>query len=775
MQVTHKNGIEEEKENMFGLLLNKYMPFWPLFLSLVLAFGVLAWLYIHFLAVPVYEISASILVKDEKKGLNDATPMNQLDMFDSKKLVENEIEVIQAKMLMRQVVKKLLLYAPVTYDGGLRKLPAYVYSPVVIQAENPDSLIVLEKSEKVYFTYDSATRQVVLRDKHYPLNQWIKDTVGVIRFLANPNYSAPEEVRPLYFSLVNVKQVTENIFVDLKVTQASKLSSVIDLVIKDPIPKRGEDILNSLINVYNRASVNDKNALASNTLRFINERLALISTELDSVELGVQKYKTSEGITDISSEGQLYLANVGENDKKISEINVQLAVMEQVEKYLRSKNNQPGIVPATFGINDPVLAELLDKLSNLEIKYDGLRKTTAENNPLVISLRNQIEALKPNILENVRNQRANLEAGKQNLVSTSNQYASALKGLPLKERKLISISRQQTVKNGIYSFLLQKKEETALSYNSAIADTRLVDDADSSVKPVKPKHILVYLGAVVAAISIGAGFVEMRQAFNKNIISRKEIEQYTTVPVIGEISSDLSGRPIVIGDGGQSFIAEQFRQLRTTLAYIGINNQKKKILVTSSVSGEGKTFVASNLALTLALTNKKVVLIELDLRKPKLAKLFNVSQEIGITDYFAGNKDADHIIKRTEANKNLFFIPSGHISPNPSELILNGRLPELLEYLDGIFDYIVIDSAPVSPVTDSYIVSTFCDATLYIIRQGVTPKIYVRTLDENREMRTLKNIAIVFNGVKGGGLGQLDYQNYAQDESKKKKRRKDKV
>jgi tyrosine-protein kinase Etk/Wzc len=776
MQVTHKNGIVEEDENLFSQLLLKYLPYWPMFLGLVLTFGALAWTYIHFFAIPVYEISASILVKDEKKGLNDITPMDQLDVFDSKKLVENEIEVIQAKMLMRQVVKKLYLYAPVTSEGPTMDQSAYVSSPVTIQVEYPDSLKVLAKPTKTYFRYDSAGRQAILGGKHYPLNQWIKDTVGEIRFISNPNYQAPEEVRPLYFSLINVKQVTEGIFDNLKVTQATKLSSVIDLVLRDPIRKRGEDILNSLISVYNSASVNDKNALASNTLRFINERLALIATELDSVEVGIQKYKTAEGIVDISSEGKLYLDNLGDNDRKLSEINVQMAVMDQVEKYIQSKNDQPGIVPSTFGINDPVLSGLLDKLSSLEVKYEGLRKTTGENNPIVISLHDQIEGLKPGILENIHNQRQNLEAGKQNLVGTSNQYSSVLKGLPLKERRLIAISRQQSIKNGIYSFLLQKREETALSYNSAVADTRLVDDADSSVKPVKPKHILVYLGSIVAAISIGAGFIGVREAFNKNIISRKEIEQYTIVPVIGEIKSEDAENPLVIEEGGQSFIAEQFRQLRTTLNFIGINAQKKKILVTSAISGEGKSFIASNLALTLALTNKKVVLIELDLRKPKLSKLFNVSQEIGITDYFAGNKEADHIIKRTQINKNLFLIPSGAIPPNPSELILNGRLEELLEYLNTVFDYIIIDSAPVGPVTDGYIISGFCDASLYIIRQGVTPVMSVKTLDENTRMRMLKNMAIVFNGVKNNGLGRLDYGYYSQDEHKgKKKKKKHKV
>jgi capsular exopolysaccharide synthesis family protein len=772
MQVTHKKGIEEDDENIFMQLLHKYSSYWPLFLTLVFSFVFLSWVYVHFLATNIYEVTASILVKDEKKGLDDTGLLEQLDLFSSKKLVENEIEVIQSRMLMRQVAKNLSLYAPVTYKGPVKGLSAYIVSPVVVQVMSPDSLV---EEDKVDFSYDSARQQVILDDKHVPLNTWFRDSVNIIRFVPNPNYQSPEKVRPLFFSVIGMKKVVEGEIGALKVSQASKLSSVINLVLRDAEPKRGEDILNNLISAYNKASINDKNALANNTLKFINQRLVFIATELDSVELRIQKFKTSSGIVDISSEGQLYLANVGDNDKKLSEISVQLAVMDQVEKYLLSKNNQPGVAPATFGINDPTLSNLLEKLSTLETKYEGVRKTTAENNPIAVSLHDQIEGLKPSIIENIHNQRQNLEAVKKNLTGTSDQYASHLRDLPEKERKLIEISRQQTIKNSIYSFLLQKREETALSYNSAIADTRLVDEANSSLKPVSPKHIFAYLVAFVAALCVGIGYVALRAMLNKNILYRKEIEQYSVVPVIGEIRSVTDGLPLVIEEGGRSFIAEQFRQLRTTLTFIGINSQKKKILITSAVSGEGKSFIASNLALTLALANKKVVLIELDLHKPKLSKLFNVSQEIGITDYLAGQKESDHIIRRAKTNANLFVIPSGPIPPNPSELILNGRLEELLEYLNPIFDYIIIDSAPVNPVMDAYIISSLCDATLYIIREGVTPALSVKMLDENTRMRTLKNMAIVFNGVKKGGSGELDYgygNGYGQDETKKKGKKK---
>jgi tyrosine-protein kinase Etk/Wzc len=690
-------------------------------------------------------------------------------------LVENEIEVINSRMLMRQVVKSLSLYAPVTAKSSIKSIPAYVSSPVSVEVREPDSLF---PEKQVFFSYDLRKKVVTIDDKQYPLNQWFSDSLNTIRFIANSNYEAPEEEKPLFFSLISVKEITDKILSGLKVAQATKLSSVIDLKLNDVVPKRAEDILNGLIHVYNRAAIDDKNALASNTLKFINERLGLVVSELDSVELGIQRYKTDEGIIDITAQGQMYLDNVGVNDQKLSQIEVQLAVMDQVEKYVQSKSDQPGIVPSTFGVDDPVLTQLLGKLYDLEVQYEGLRKTTAENNPLLLSIRNEIDKIKPNILENIHSLRKNLEAGKGNLAGTSSQYASVLKKLPQKERGLVEISRQQTIKNGIYSFLLQKREETALSYNSAVADTRIVDNADSSIHPVSPKGMLIYMFAVVIAVAGGAFLIAIREVMNQSIIFRAEIEQYTSVPVIGEIMQEVSENQIVIADGQRSVIAEQFRQLRTSLAYIGINNRKKRILLTSTISGEGKSFLAANMAVSLGLTNKKVVLLEMDLRKPKLSELFNVSREVGLTNYFIGNKEADHIIKSTTVNKNVFIIPSGAIPPNPSELILNGRLEELLTYLETIFDYILIDTAPVAPVTDAYILSPMCDATLYIVRHGVTPKAAIKMLDESIRMRTLKNIAIIFNGVKSRGVGQYGYGygfgyggNYGYEEDNKNQKK----
>jgi capsular exopolysaccharide synthesis family protein len=575
-----------------------------------------------------------------------------------------------------------------------------------------------------------------------------------MRFVANPKYSAPKKNKEYFFSLREVRAVTEELLNNATIAPSNKLASVLNLTVKDELPVRGNDIIKELLKSYNRAAIDDKNALASNTLAFVENRLKYVVGELDSVESKIQQYKSARGIVDISEQGKLFLETVGTNDKKLGEINTQLAVLDQVESYVNDKNDKSGIVPSTLGVSDPMLTQLLEKMYASELEYERLKRTTAENNPILVSLSNQIQKIKPSILEIIRSQRRNLVASKSNISTSNEQYSSMLRTIPQKERELLEISRQQEIKNSIYTFLLQKREETALSYASAVADSRLIDNPQSTVYPVSPNSKLVYAMAIVAAICLGIGFIVAKESLNRTIMFRKEIEDYTEFPVIGEISHSNNRYPVVVSDGNRSFIAEQFRQLRTSVGFMGINSRKKRILITSSISGEGKSFITVNLGVSMALTGKKVVILELDLRKPQISEMLNVSRETGITTYLEGFNEANEVLKMTGASENLFLIPAGPIPANPSELILNGKLQELLDYLNTKFDYILIDTAPVTPVTDAYILSPFCDATLFIIRHGHTPKTSVKLLDQNTMVKGMKNLGIVFNGVKARGFNR---------------------
>lgn len=751
---------EREKVNIGERLQNlasRYLPWWPLF-AVLLVLGITSgWLYLRY-AVPLYQVKASILIKDDKSGMDESKLLESLNIFGDKKNVENEIQVIRSRTLATQVAIELHLYAPVMHEGNIRDASAFHTSPVIVEARYPDSLGTSGGNGKLFFRYDSVSGSVSINNKSYKLGEWMQSSCGEIRFLDNPWYNYDQPDRQLYFTVSNPEDIGLALLGNLEVTPVSKVASVINFVYTDAVPQRGKEILNTWIAAYNSAAIRDKNQLAANTLKFVDERLHYVVNELDSVEHGLEQFRTKNKIIDLSAQGQLFLDNVSATDQKITEMNMQLAVLDKVESYVRSRESRDSaIVPATLGVTDPVLLQSLQSLYELESKRVMLSGVTGANNAIMKGLEDQIAAVKPGILENIRNQRHSLQAGIRNLDRSNSRYNDILQTMPKKERELLNISRQQAIKNNIFTFLLQKREETALSYSSTVADSRVIDHAIADRQPVSPKRKLIWLAAISLAFALGIGFVESRELFNRNVSRRDEIEKHTNTPILGEIVQETAtGSSIVIGEGQRTLGAEQFRQLRTSLGYLGINARKKRILVTSSVSGEGKSFICANLGISLALAGKKVVLIELDLRKPKLSAVFNMPRETGITQYFISEKKEEDIIRPVPGQPRLSIISSGPLPPNPSELIMNGRLNELLDYLDQHFDHILIDTCPVSPVTDAYIISPLCDATLYIIRQGITPRFYLKRMDEQLKIKPLKNMAIVFNGIKAGG-GRYGY------------------
>jgi capsular exopolysaccharide synthesis family protein len=330
-----------------------------------------------------------------------------------------------------------------------------------------------------------------------------------------------------------------------------------------------------------------------------------------------------------------------------------------------------------------------------------------------------------------------------------------LSSIPQKERDLVEISRDQNIKSSLYNFLLTKREETALALSASMADSRTIDKAQA-YGPIMPGK-KIYVMAVLLALALGVGLVSAKELFKRTVLYRQEIEKYTSVPIIGEISYDKSNEPLVIGDGKRTFIAEQFRNLRTSLPYIGIKAEKKRLLVTSTISGEGKSFIVANLGMSLAMTGKKVVVLEFDLSDPTLSKKLNIEGGVGLSEYLNGEVRKDEIVQTTSLNENLFIIPSGALPDNPSELITSDRVPELINYLSAFYDYVILDSAPVGLLSDAYILSSYCDATLYVVRHRHTPKLSIQRIDENNKINELKNLAIVFNGVRSRGFGNSAY------------------
>jgi capsular exopolysaccharide synthesis family protein len=431
---------------------------------------------------------------------------------------------------------------------------------------------------------------------------------------------------------------------------------------------------------------------------------------------------------------------------------MQLAALDEIEKYVVQKDNQSGIVPSTLGVSDPILSQLLQKLSDLELQYQNLKQTTADNNSVLVSIRSEIDQVRPLILENIRNQRQNLSASKENLNSNNSRYSSMLQTIPQKEKELLEVSRQHAIRTSAYSFLLQKREETAVSYASAVADSRIVDKAQASNKPVSPKKSLIYLGALFFGLILGISVVSAKELLSTKILFRSDIESLTKIPIAAEIASVKHKHELVVNQPKEALIAEQFRHMRAAIGLYGRSVTKKKLLITSSIAGEGKSFIASNLALSLAMSGKKVVLIDADLRSPKTSSIFSLEEEPGLAEYLEGKVKLNSIIKDGGV-KNLHVIPAGSSTVNATELLINGNLNEFFTYLEQLFDYVLIDTSPVDPVTDAYVLSEYCDKTLFVIRHGHTPKTMIQLLDENNKVKALSSsLAIVFNGVKKRGF-----------------------
>jgi capsular exopolysaccharide synthesis family protein len=757
-----KQFITEKETGGLQQILFRYLPYWPLFLAFLLISAVTLFTYLNF-TTPQYDTTASILIKDEKKGQEDSKMEEVLNVFNTKKIVENELEVLTSNAIIQDVIKTLKLYAPIEQHSGwqsLKKTPAFFTSPIAIEARIPDSLRTVSN---ISFSYSEKDNTVKVDGKAYPLNEWANTSYGDLKFIKNTHRNPvlfPVDPDASYsFSLVEMNRITKNITDNLKASQASKQSSVISLRMRDPLPKRSEAFLTELVNAYNRNSIEKKNEMAAKTLQFIENRLKDVRQELDSVESSVQRYRARSGVVDISEQSKLYLQGIEETDKQSTAVNIQLSALDEAEKYITSKSPDDRIVPSTLNIEDPTLAQLLDKVYTAESQYEKLRKTTAENNPVILSLQEEISKTKPSILENIRNQRKSLVANKSQLGQINNKYSSLLSSIPQKERQLVDISRQQNIKNEIYSFLLQKREETAYSINAASPDCTLVDKPASSVRPVTPNKPILAAVAGLAPFLLGIIIISLREQLNRKVLYRADIEKLTAFPVIGELIFDKDHSSIFSPNRERSFLNEQFRQIRTALKYQGTPpGNCKRILVTSSVKGEGKSFVSSNLAFSLARTGKKVALLELDLYQPKLSEMLQVEKQNGICDYLGDDTiRPDDIIVPTTLHQNLFIVPAGHLVEEPSDLIINGKLEILLNFLDTRFDSIIIDTAPVKAMTDAFNIAPMVNLVLYIIRHDHTPKVNIDLLDQEMDAYNIKNVALVFNGVKKRGTGRYSY------------------
>jgi capsular exopolysaccharide synthesis family protein len=584
----------------------------------------------------------------------------------------------------------------------------------------------------------------------YPVDTFVSSRIGRLRWHINENYEAGTDKEDWFVTILPLSTSVRQLKGALTLVPISKQSSILDVTYIDAFPERGTMILNNLFRIYGNSSVDYKSRIYGNTQAFLDGRLALISQELTGVERQLQAYKASEHIIDLSQEGNFYLSRIKDADTKVGEIGVQIDVLNEIEKYVTKRNNAVNPVPASLGITDPMLMELLNQLYQAEFELEKIKKVSGNKNPQLPVIEENINKLKPSILASINNLKLSLEASRTQIQNESRDITASINKIPEKERALLDISRQQGIKNAIYTFLLQKKEESAIAAASIVANYRVIErpEVGGLVSPNRQNYYAICISIALLLVVI---YIYLKEFANSKLLFRSQIESRLPIPIIGEViyKKNTTGTPIMVGDGKRTLIAEQFRELRTNLNYVTAttSNPCKVILITSSIPSEGKSFVAINTSVSLCLTGARVVLLEFDLRKPKISKSLGIKREPGITNYLISNIKVEDIIQPHPSIPNFNVIASGPVPPNPAELIVTPKLEELIAYLKQNFDYILIDSPPVASVTDAKLLAKFADMTLYIIRHNFTNSVFLKLINDTYQKKTMPNMNIVFNGI----------------------------
>ena len=750
------------------VILLRYLKNWKWFALSLLLSGAAAYVYLLY-KTPIYKVQASLLIKDEKKGLDGESILKEMDFLKPKKTVENEIEIVKSYTLMDKVVKHFNL--DVQYFRPTSTIDEEIFGevPIRLVVERPVSDLY---EEKLLITFVDAGH-VRINDQTYPINQSIKTPYGRLRVFARGPLRASLE--PIKVLVSPHTETVNNFLKNLTVETTSKASTVLQITLEEAVPAKGEALLKQLIEEYNQAAVVDKNLVAASTLDFIEERLRLISGELTNVEKDVESYKTSQGITDLSTQAISFLETVKNNDAQLNQVNIQLSSLNDIQRYVDSKADSRGTTPGTLSLSDPILLGLVTKVSELELQRDMMARTTSERNPLLQTLDSQIKSTKESISENIQSIKEQLTGTKKQLTSTNQRLEGMVRTVPHKERALLNITRQQAIKNNLYTYLLEKREETALSYASALPDSRIVDMPRHDKDPIKPVRPMTFILFGLIGFLLPIGVMASQDVLNNRVSRRSDVEEASKVPILGEVVQSDGKKALVVVSKSRSVIAEQIRALRTNLQFLRSNAGGSQVLLfTSSISGEGKSFMSMNIGASLALVDRPTVILEMDLRKPKLHMALGMRNSVGISNYLIGEATLDDVLQPIEGFPNYYLISCGPIPPNPSELLNGPYLAKMLDELRARFDYVIIDSPPIGLVTDAQVIAPFADATLYMVRHDITPKTYLKMVDTLYKENRFHNLNVILNAVGDGESYYYSYSygGYYEDDKSNRKARK---
>lgn len=723
-----------QNEESFNLKkwLFRMFRMWPWFLVSLLVCLFAAWLYLRY-TNPIYKAVASVMVKDEKKGaeMMDNSMLKEIGLGGNNKLVENEIEILKSYDLMEAVVNKLQLFVSIKHIGRIRDVAVFGDNiPFAFEIINPDAV-----KKTLHWTVTDAGNTVLFQGGDYkqPISLKYNELyqTGNIHFrcvhsslygdstlnnTAKNNTQYKVDVTP---PDKTVLQYTDKLSVDA----ASKVATVINLQIKDLNRERATAILQSLINIYNQQGIEDKNRVSDNTIDFLNERLIAVSNELQGVENSVEKFKSENRVTDLSSDAQQYLTMSQQIDIQKAKSQTQLNIINALQKDLELNQDNPQLVPSTLGIEEPSLGQLIEKHNQLVLQKERLQQKSGPKNPMLIDLQDQIKEIRSRLLTNVTNLKKAYTISLNDVSGQDMLLSNRIRNVPLLEKKLVQITRNQNVQQQLYAFLLQKREEAAVTRASNIEDSRTIVKA-RGLGIVSPKRNMAWTLSVLLGLVFPVILITVKDFMNTKIGDVLEVEQHTNVPSLGLISHVKKlNSPVVINSQSRSAVAEQIRNIRTSISFTGKGQQVKTILVTSFQSGDGKSFVSLNLAAAYALLNKKTVILEFDLRKPHITKNLGIDAKEGISNILAGkSKLEDLLLEIPGYESNLYLLPAGYLPPNPAELISGSKMGCLIKVLKERFDHIIIDTPPFSLVTDAALLQQYADINLVVLRQDYTSK-----------------------------------------------------
>lgn len=717
---------------------------------------------------PQYATSAILLIKDAgaSGGISEGSILLQEGFSGGNKSMDNEIQILKSLTLMEKVVEKMRANIAYFKVEETKNIELYNDTPVVLDTfsffvERPFGLVLLlevndDKTFKLKYSPDDV-------GKTYQYDSLFVDDVGYFKISLHPeNRLVPGsyriQIRPVELVAFSFKTRFQALRIGSQLG-----SSILDLRMTDPVPERARDVLNTLIEVYNKEEIDDENKVLRNTIEFIDDRVKILARELDIVEGGIQDFKSENAIiTDNAAASRSFTLNeIRSSLQNLSELEVKKEMLSSLATVVQTNRGNTELIPANLIADNPVLSGLVNQYNTSLLERDRIAKAASPENPNLIILEEQLSDIRALILETIQNLKQDLTIPMRKIQNKIESLERSMSNVPSMEKALLEQMRTQTIKENLFLYLLQKREETALSEAVTAANTRIVDRARTPKFPIFPQKRMIYVACAALGFIIPLLLVTLIGFFETKIQAEDTIRELTSIPILGRIALSKSGKNVVVTRGNRSAIAEMFRLLRTNLNYLNVNRKKQTLLVTSSVSGEGKSFIGLNLAMTIALANKKVVLLGLDLRKPKMHKYLEVENGSGISNYLIQQSELSEVLHTYSENPNLSYITSGPIPPNPAELILSERMDELITALQKEFDYIIMDTPPIGLVSDALLLRKHVSNILVVVRHKYTKKAMLKDLETLYQNKELEGAGLVFNAVKMGrsyyGYGGYHY------------------